>query len=74
MWNNYDLNQVDKLFDSSSTYFSSERAGLIHGKDSLKKHHESFGFVAGGKESANKLWLEDIREQDLGTSKVVTAS
>lgn len=62
-WNTYDLNEVQRLFvnDSSVTYFSSERAGLIHGIDSLLKHHRSFGFVPGGKSSANRLWLTGIR-------------
>lgn len=62
-WNTYDLNEVNRLFvnDSSVTYFSSERAGLIHGIDSLVKHHRSFGFVAGGKSSANRLWLSEVR-------------
>lgn len=62
-WNTYDLNEVRKLFvnDTSVTYFSSERAGLIHGIDSLVKHHQGFGFVAGGKVSTNKLWLTEIR-------------
>lgn len=62
-WNSYDLNEVKRLFvnDSSVTYFSSERAGLIHGIDSLVKHHRSFGFVAGGKPSTSRLWLTQLR-------------
>ena len=62
-WNTYDLNQVTELFvnDSSVTYFSSERAGLIHGIDSLIKHHRGFGFVPGGKTSVNKLWLTELQ-------------
>lgn len=62
-WNTYDLNEVQRLFvnDSSVTYFSSERAGLIHGIDSLVKHHRAFGFVPGGKSSTNRLWLTQTR-------------
>lgn len=62
-WNTYDLNEVQRLFvnDSSVTYFSSERAGLIHGIDSLVKHHKSFGFVQGGKQPTNRLWLTEVR-------------
>lgn len=62
-WNTYDLNEVNRLFvnDSSVTYFSSERAELIHGFDLLYRHHEGFGFVRGGKGSVNKLWLAEIR-------------
>lgn len=62
-WNTYNLDAVNALFvnDSSVTYFSSERAGLIHGIDSLVKHHMSFGFVAGGKTFPNRLWLTQVR-------------
>lgn len=62
-WNTYDLDAVMPLFvnDSSVTYFSSERAGLIHGIDSLMKHHRGFGFIPGGKTSTSKLWLTDLR-------------
>lgn len=62
-WNTYDLDAVPQLFinDSSVTYFSSERAGLIHGIDSLVKHHRGFGFVPGGKVSSNRLWLTELR-------------
>jgi len=62
-WNTYDLNEVRRLFvsDTSVTYFSSERAGLIRGMDSLIVHHQRFGFVAGGKVSENRLWLSDVR-------------
>ena len=62
-WNTYDLAVVQQLFvsDSTVTYFSSERPGLIHGIDSLMKHHRGFGFVNGGKVSPNKLWLTEVR-------------
>lgn len=62
-WNTYDLNEVNKLFvsDTSVTYFSSERPGIIKGIDSLHRHHERFGFVAGGKKSESKLWLTEAR-------------
>lgn len=62
MWNRYDLTQVDELFvaDSSVTYFSSEREGLIRGIDSLRRHHEGFGFVLGGKTQSNRLRLEEM--------------
>ncbi len=62
-WNTYDLNEVSRLFvdDTSVTYFSSERPGLIRGIDSLVAHHRRFGFVTGGKASENKLWLSEVR-------------
>jgi len=75
MWNNYDLNQVDKLFlnDSRLTYFSSEKEGIIIGIDSIHAHHQGFGFVEGGKEQPNKLWLEDMNQVTLGDTELITA-
>jgi hypothetical protein len=74
MWNTYDLSQVDKLFltNEKLTYFSSEREGAIVGIQAVHEHHQKFGFVAGGKLSANQLWLEDVRISDLGSCAVAT--
>ena len=71
-WNTYDLLEVRRLFvnDPSVTYFSSERAGLIQGIDSLVKHHRGFGFVEGGKTSPNKLWLTDVRHRHLSVTAI----
>jgi ketosteroid isomerase-like protein len=75
MWNTYDLDGVGKLFltDARVTYFSSETEGLIRGIDALVAHHEGFGFVPGGKEQANRLWLEDLNQEGFGTAVVVGA-
>lgn len=69
-WNTYDLKEVNRLFvnDQTVTYYSSERAGLIQGIDSLIKHHRGFGFVDGGKASANRLWLTDVRYRPLAVT------
>ena len=74
MWNDYDLSMVDKLFvnDETVTYFSSEREGLIIGIDSLRKHHEGFGFVSGGKKQKNRLWVEDINVSLFENTPVIT--
>jgi hypothetical protein len=74
MWNSYDLSLVDKLFltDCRLTYFSSEREGVIKGIEAVREHHEGFGFVPGGKEQENKLWVEDIQSEVFGTTAVVT--
>ena len=74
MWNSYDLSQVDRLFltDERLTYFSSEYEGVIKGIEAVRKHHEGFGFVAGGKEQENKLWVEDIQSELFGKTAVVT--
>ena len=60
MWNSYDLDQVAQRFvtDSSVIYFSSETPGVSEGFDRLVAHHRAFGFVPGGKATANRLWLD----------------
>jgi ketosteroid isomerase-like protein len=75
LWNNFDLDQVRQLFldDSRVTYFSSEKEGAVVGFDALLEHHREFGFVEGGKESPNRLWLEDIKIAVYEGSAVVTA-
>jgi ketosteroid isomerase-like protein len=76
MWNRYDLDQVDRLFvaDSTVTYFSSERGGLIRGIAALREHHVTFGFVPGGKEVGNRLWLEDRETRWQGDVALVLAT
>ena len=75
IWNNYNLDKVKELFldDDRVTYFSSEKQGLIKGFDNLIEHHREFGFVMGGKETGNKLWLEDIEVEEFGDQVVVKA-
>ncbi|MFC1529683.1 YybH family protein [Gemmatimonadota bacterium] len=73
-WNSYDLDVVDEQFltDQRLTYFSSEKEGVIRGKAAVLEHHVGFGFVAGGKEQENRLWLEDVGYDVFDTSVVVT--
>ncbi len=75
IWNNYNLNRVRELFlnDDRVTYFSSEKRGLIKGIDNLIEHHREFGFVEGGKETGNRLWLEDLDVEEFGDVVVVKA-
>ena len=75
IWNSYDLSRVPDLFleDERVTYFSSEKEGAVIGFDALVEHHREFGFVEGGKESPNRLWLEDIHVAAYDSSAVVTA-
>jgi len=74
MWNSYDLSLVDKLFltDSTVTYFSSEKEGLIRGIDAVREHHAGFGFVESGKVQENILWLEDVQTDIFESAAVVT--
>ena len=75
IWNTYDLYMVERLFldDERVTYFSSEKRGLIKGMEALLRHHEEFGFVRGGKDQPNRLWLEDTRIEAFGDAVIVKA-
>ena len=75
IWNSYDLSKVPALFlnDASVSYFSSEKEGAVVGFDALMEHHREFGFVESGKESPNRLWLEDVKIAVYPGSAVVTA-
>ena len=75
IWNTYDLDQVDVLFlqDERLTYFSSEKEGIIIGIGAIREHHRGFGFVEGGKQQPNKLWVEEVHSEAFGTTAVVTA-
>ena len=75
IWNNYNLDRVQDLFltDERVTYFSSEKKGLIKGFDNLVEHHRGFGFVEGGKDTGNRLWLEDTEIEEFGDVVVVKA-
>jgi hypothetical protein len=74
IWNTYDLDQVDELFlqDNRLTYFSSEKEGAIIGIEKIREHHRGFGFVPGGKEQPNKLWVKDLHAVEFDSSAVVT--
>jgi len=74
LWNTYDLALVDELFlaDSSVTYYSSEREGLIVGIDAVRAHHEGFGFVVGGRPAEQDLWVEDVHTATFWRTAVVT--
>jgi len=62
LWGSYDLDKLGDIFwnDPGSTYFSSEKVGIIKGFEALIPHHTEFGFEAGGKIPDQSLWLEDL--------------
>lgn len=76
MWNRYDLDQVDHLFvtDTTVSYFSSERDGLILGPVAMRAHHTGFGFVPGGKDQPNALLLESVVTHWYGSTALVLAT
>jgi len=67
---------VDELFlnDSTSSYFSSEREGLMIGFPAIREHHAGFGFVPGGATSTDELWLQDVHVSSHGASAIVAAT
>lgn len=74
MWNSYDLDLVDELFlaDSSVTYLSSEREGVITGIDAVREYHAGFGFSSGGRQADTRLWVEHLHVSMPGSIAVVT--
>jgi hypothetical protein len=74
MWNAYDLDRVGDLFldEPALTYFSSEEEGVIQGMAALLEHHEGFGFIPGGMEQPNRLWVEDLGVDLFGSAAVLT--
>lgn len=74
-WNLYDLDAAPALFAAGegTTYFSSEKPGLIIGREALAAHHRSFGFVPGGAAKDSRLWLEAVRIRTFGTAALATA-
>ena len=75
LWETYDLDLLDEIFwvDDRTTYFSSEKEGLIESFDSLIPHHEGFGFVSGGKTPDKSLWLEETKLEIYNTTALVSA-
>jgi imidazolonepropionase-like amidohydrolase len=75
LWRRYDLNQVGDVFlqDRSLTYFSNDSQGVKEGFDAVLAHHEELGFVRGGFQPENELWLENIVIADFDGSAVISA-
>lgn len=75
LWRTYDLDLVDRLFvaDSTVSYLSSEREGLIRGIDSVLAHHVGFGFVSGGSPPESELWLEGVHGEQRDDAATATA-
>ncbi|UCC73816.1 MAG: nuclear transport factor 2 family protein [Gemmatimonadota bacterium] len=73
-WNTRDLGRIEGLFlaDSSVSYLSSERGGLIQGPAAVREHHVSMGFVEGGLIPQQELWVEELRAQSYGSAAVLT--
>jgi imidazolonepropionase-like amidohydrolase len=74
LWRRYDLDRLDDLFlnDAALTYFSSDAEGLKEGFDAVRRHHIDLGFVSGGFQPEDELWVEDVVIADFEDSAVVS--
>ena len=75
LWRRYDLDQVGSVFlqDRALTYFSNDTQGVKEGFEAVLAHHEELGFVRGGFQPDNELWLEETVIADFDGSAVITA-
>jgi imidazolonepropionase-like amidohydrolase len=75
MWRKYDLDRVSELFvdDDALSYFPADREGVIEGFSAVLDYHRALGFVSGGFDPQNDLWLERVMIADFEDSAVVTA-
>jgi ketosteroid isomerase-like protein len=75
LWESYDLDMVSHLFlqDERLTYFSSEAEGLLTGFDQVEEHHRGFGFVPGGAERDQVIWVGDVQIREYGDAALIAA-
>jgi hypothetical protein len=74
MWREYDLDRLSTVFvnDDALSYFPSDREGVIEGFAAVLEYHRGLGFVPGGFDPENELWLEQVTIADFEDSAVVT--
>ena len=74
LWRRYDLDRVGAVFlqDEALTYFAADAVGVLEGFDAVLAYHEGEGFVPGGFEPDQELWLEDPVIADFGESAVIS--
>ena len=60
--------------DPVVTFFASDSNELIEGFEGVLAWHEAQGFVAGGFQPDDELWLEDTLVADFEDSAVVSAT
>lgn len=76
MWRRYDLDAVGDVFlrDPALTFFGSDSEQVVEGFDDVLAWHEAQGFVSGGFQPDNELWLDDAIVSDYDDSAVVAAT
>jgi imidazolonepropionase-like amidohydrolase len=74
-WRSYDLDELTQVLlnDPSLTYFANDAEGTIEGITDVLTYHEGLGFVRGGFQPENELWLEDVLVANFDESAVVSA-
>lgn len=75
LWRRYDVGRLGDVFldDPALTYFPSDSEGLIEGYDAVVAWHVEQGFVPGGFQPEEELWLESPVITDFADSAVITA-
>ena len=75
LWHRYDLVRLGDVFlrDPSLTYFPSDTEGVLEGFDAVQDYHVAQGFVAGGFQPKEELWVEDTVISDFGDATVISA-
>jgi hypothetical protein len=74
-WRRYDLDGLADVLlqDRALTYFANDEEGTLEGFDAVQAYYEGLGFVSGGFQPENELWLEDILIADFEETAVVSA-
>jgi imidazolonepropionase-like amidohydrolase len=74
LWRRFDLESLGDVFlqDPALTYFASDSDGLIEGYEAVRAYHEQAGFVSGGFQPEQELWLEDVVIADFDDSAVIS--
>jgi len=74
-WRRYDLDRLGEVLlqDATLTYFANDEEGTIEGFAAVREYYEGLGFVPGGFQPENELWLENVVVADFENSAVVSA-
>lgn len=74
LWRRFDLDGLGAVFlqDPALTYFASDSDGLIEGYDAVRAYHEEAGFVSGGFQPEQELWVEDVVIADFDDNAVIS--
>jgi len=74
-WRRYDLDGLADVLlqDRALTYFANDEEGTLEGFDAVRAYYEGLGFVSGGFQPENELWLQDVLVADFEETAVISA-